>query len=284
MTWYSPLVPLLAGMLLLAVSAFMPRPREPLKDSARARLILAMLGLVLILPAYALMTPLGANLLVLVVEHRTKAAEADPVCNRVQAAVLLSGGLRRPAETATDFGALTDETLARIFAWQDRDATGNSPRLPLTIAGGGPFRIPEAAVMGSLLLRLDPDPQPLQLEMASANTWESAQAVRESLPQSVERIALASSALHLPRAMLAFGEAGFEVCPVVLNRHYLAVTGWTTVLPHSSSLAKSESALHEIIGEVFYRIHPPSTVEPTSRERLDHDQESGTKSRWNIVQ
>ncbi|WP_376694893.1 YdcF family protein [Wenzhouxiangella sp. EGI_FJ10305] len=242
MTWYSPLVPLLVGMLLLAVSAFGSRRR------------LALFGLLLILPAFALMTPLGANLLVLVIEHRTKAAETAPVCDRVQATVLMSGGLRRPAETARDFGALTEESLARIFAWQELDSIDKAPNLPLIISGGGPFRIPEAEVVGTFLNLLVPEHPPLQLETVSTNTWDSARAVRKLLPGSINRIMLASSALHLPRVMLAFEKAGFEVCPLALNRHYLAVTGWTTLLPQSSSLAKSESALHEIIGEVSYRL------------------------------
>ncbi|QOC22021.1 YdcF family protein [Wenzhouxiangella sp. AB-CW3] len=273
MTWYSPLIPLLVGMALLAVSAFMSRPR------------LAIIGLLLALPGYVLMTPLGANLLVLTIEHRTKAAETAPVCDQVQAAVLLSGGLNRPAETTSDFGALSPETLARIFAWRNRDLTTDAPIRPLTIAGGGPFRIPEAEVIGSFLRLIDPDEPPLQLEIASANTWESAKAVRKLLPESTSRILLASSALHLPRASFAFEQAGFEVCPLALNRHYLAVTGWTTLLPQSSSLAKSESALHEILGELSYRINPPDTpvTVPHSREQ-GHDQESSKKSRRLVIQ
>ena len=262
MIWYSPLLPLLLGMLTLAVSAFLSRPR------------LALLGLLLVVPGYGLMTPLGSNLLVLVIEHRTKAAEALPVCDRVQAAVLLSGGLSRPAETSADYGAMTPETLARIFAWRNRNSTTDSPGLPWIIAGGGPFRIPEAAVMGAFMHLLDPDDPPLQLELTSANTRESAQAVRELLPSSTTDILLASSALHLPRAQLAFVQAGFDVCPLALNRHYLAVTGWTTLLPHSSSLAKSESALHEIFGEVYYRIHP--NAKPTDTQ--DHAQKDSEKS------
>jgi uncharacterized SAM-binding protein YcdF (DUF218 family) len=246
MTWYSPLVPLLVGTVLTAVSAFTSRRR------------LAILGLLFILPGYALMTPLGANLLVLVIEERTKASETAPVCNRVQAAVLMSGGLRRPAAKTDDFGALTAETLARVFAWRNRDSADGSASPPLIISGGGPFRLPEAEVIAAFLHQLDPDDRPPQLETTSENTWESAQAVRELLPDSIHRIVLASSALHLPRAMLAFEKAGFEVCPLALNRHYMAVTGWTTLLPQSSSLAKSESALHEVIGEVIYRLRDGS--------------------------
>lgn len=260
MILYSPLVPLLVGMLLLAVSAFTSRPR------------LAILGLVLALPGYGLMTPLGANLLVLVIEQRTKEAETAEVCDDVQTAVLLSGGLNRPAETSSDFGALTPETLARIFAWRSRDSMENPSSLSWILAGGGPFRIPEAEVIRAFLYALDPDTRSLQLEAASTTTWESAREVRALLPQSKSRILLASSALHLPRAVLAFEKAGFEVCPLALNRHYMAVTGWTTLLPQSSSLAKSESALHEVLGELTYRIKPSENTasDPHSRER-NHD-------------
>lgn len=243
MTWYSPLMPVLAGTVLLAVSAVFSRPR------------LALLGLVLIVPGYALMTPLGANMLVLAIEHRSKVAETAPVCDRVQAAVLLSGGLSRPAETSEDFGALTPETLARVFAWRHLQQTRNPSDQPLIIAGGGPFRIAEAEVIAALLELLDPNSGPLVLEKTSRNTRENAKAVRHLLPSSTTRIMLASSALHLPRAKFAFERAGFEVCPLALNRHYMAVSGGSALVPQSSSLAKSEAAVHEILGEIFYRLH-----------------------------
>ena len=249
MIWYSPLVPLLLGLAVLTVAAFMSRPR------------LAWIGLLFLLPAYGLMTPLGANLLTLLIEHRIKPAETQPVCDKVQAIVLLSGGLSRPAETPADYGALTPETLARLFAWRARDTRDSTESLPLVIAGGGPFRIPEAEVIGAFMHNLGPSGMSTTLETDSLNTRESALAVRKLLPDSSSRIALASSALHLPRAMLAFEQAGFEVCPWPLNRHYMAVTGWTTLFPYSSSLAKSESALHEIIGEIHYRVNVPDEIQ-----------------------
>lgn len=242
MTWYSPMLPMLIGVLLLAASAFLARAR------------LGIVGLVFILPAYGLMTPLGANLLVLAIEHRIKPAEASAVCGQVQAVVFLSGGLDRPAAEISDFGALTPETMARLFAWQAQGLNERRNSLSLIVAGGGPFRIPEAEVIAALLHRIEPDRLSMELETGSASTRESAVGVRKLLPSSVSRIALASSALHLPRAILAFEQVGFEVCPWALNRHYMAVTGWTILLPHSSSLAKSEMALHEIIGEAQYRL------------------------------
>lgn len=245
MIWYSPLSALLVGMLLLAASALLSRPG------------LSIPGLLLILPAYGLMTPLGANMLVLVIEYRVKLAEGASACDQVQMGVLLSGGLSRPAETKTDFAALTPETLARIFYWRKIPSNATAPVPTWIISGGGPFRIPEAEVIASFLHHLDPDAPTFQLETHSANTWESAQAIRKLLPAQSMRIWLASSALHLPRATFAFEQAGFDVCPMALNRHYMAVSGWTSLLPQSSSLAKSESGLHELLGELFYRLRRP---------------------------
>jgi uncharacterized SAM-binding protein YcdF (DUF218 family) len=233
MTWYSPLLLLMLALLVLVVASFTSRRR------------LAILGLVLVLPAYGLMTPLGANLLVLAVEHRVKAAEQAPACADFQAVVLLSGGLDRPAATVDDFAALTSESLSRLFAWQAQAENEAILGKPLIIAGGGPFRIPEAEVLAALMGRLDPMRAPWLLETRSGTTLESAMAVRRDLPPGYTRIALVSSALHLPRARLAFERAGFEVCPWPLYRHYLSVRGWSSLLPQSSSLAKSEMALHE---------------------------------------
>ena len=264
MIWYSPLVPLLSGMMILVIAALMARPGEQPRRLLRARTGLVLMGLLLAVPGYALMTPLGANLLVLIVEYRTRAAEPAPVCDQVETAVLLSGGLNRPAESISDFSALTPESLARVFAWRAQVATEGTDSQDWIIAGGGPFRISEAEVISAFLNRLDPDREPLRLETASANTRESALAIRKLLPASSSRVLVASSALHLPRATLAFEQAGFDVCPLALNRHYLAATGWTALLPQSSSLAKSESALHELIGEIFYRFYPPDTYASVS--------------------
>jgi len=244
MIWYSPLLPIFLGVILLVLSAFGTRPW------------LAILGIALVLPAYGLTTPLGANLLVLVIESRAPSATAFPGCDNTDSAVLLSGGLSRPAEHIEDFAAMTPETLARIFAWRNQQSLEVSPDLPLVISGGGPFRIPEAAVIAEFMRLLEPDGRVWQLETRSANTRESAQAVRTLLPASNCRILLATSALHLPRARLAFAEAGFDVCPLPLNRHYLQVGGWTSLWPHSSALRKSESGLHELVGEIYYRLTP----------------------------
>ena len=196
--------------------------------------------------AWAAMTPLVANALVGLIERR--ADPGDDQCHEVDALVLLSGGLDRPPRSANDYAALTGSSSARLFGLLERLP---EPTLPVIISGGGPFAHAEAELLASLLKRFAPSLTPI-LESRSMNTWDNAFEVAKLLPPP-RHIALASSAMHLPRARLAFMAAGFSVCRWPLDRRSLAVGGIGALVPQSSSLRKTEAALHELAGEVYYR-------------------------------
>ncbi|MGO4610643.1 YdcF family protein, partial [Variovorax sp. 2RAF20] len=93
--------------------------------------------------------------------------------------------------------ALTLASWRRLFGavslWR------SSPGTPLVIAGGGPFRIKESAVLARLARDWGVPSTVLRTESDSTTTWESAMALRGTLPA---RIRLVSSAEHLPRALL----------------------------------------------------------------------------------
>lgn len=238
---YSPLsLAILAALLALVAARF----------SRRVLLTVSLLFLVFFI---GLATPLGANLLVRAVEAPIPAERRAMLaaCPDAASLVLLSGGLRRPARDPADFGALTAETLDRVLALQ----THKPPKeLPLIVSGGGPFKVREAEVIAALLERLDIAPPDLRTETRSTSTRTSAFEVAR-LPGSAGRsIVLATSALHLPRATWTFRNAGFEVCPWPLNSRYVAVTGPAGLWPQSTALDKSERALHELLGQLYYRL------------------------------
>lgn len=213
----------------------------------RLRRSLLLLSCLLVWLSLALMTPLVANALVHLIESRSEAAAGE--CEDIDAIVLLSGGLARAAHGSEDYAALNPESLLRLFhLWQ----TGR-PDLPLVIAGGGDYPVAEASVMASLLLRLDANGATGALvESDSRSTWESAQALAQILPPP-RRLAIATSALHLPRARAAFLAAGFSVCRWPLQRQYLAASGIGALTPQASSLRKTEAVLHESVGYAYYR-------------------------------
>lgn len=232
MTWgLSPLTLLVLGGLLLVLG--------------RRRRAAWIAGLAMFAAGWLGCTPWVANRVVGALEAR--AAEHTAACGDVRAIVLLSGGLARPPRDANDVAALSVMSTQRVMALVERD----DPRLPLLIAGGGEHASSEAALMHALLRTLAPVRADVALETASRTTWENAQNAAAALPPP-RRVALATSALHLPRARRAFEAAGFEVCPWPLDRQYLDAGGVTAWLPNSTSARKTEAALHELAGDLVY--------------------------------
>jgi len=232
----------LGGGLLLAAILLVAWRRLP--RSLRALLIAAEIL------ALLLCCPVGANLLVHAVESRVSdacGAETPPTI------VLLAAGLQRPAESSTDFAALEELNIDRLLAartlWQ------RTPGATLVIAGGGPWSIRESVVLRALAEQLGIPADAIRNEANSQNTWENATELRRLGPEPLPpRIALVSSALHLPRALVAFRANGFAPCTVVSDSMYAPPgDGIGYFLPQSSALVKSEFAIHELIGDVVYR-------------------------------
>jgi uncharacterized SAM-binding protein YcdF (DUF218 family) len=231
----SPFAALLGGWLLLAAGVWWQR--------RAARWVGALLALAGLVGA----TPLVGNVLVGAIERAAPASDA--ACPAGEAVVLLSGGLARPPRDAEDFAALTPRTLERIGGLRRRPEWHARP---LVIAGGGPYPVSEARVIAALLRRLGPMPESWLLEETSTTTWENAAQVRLLRP-GLRRIVLATSALHLPRARVAFESFGFEVCGWPLHREAIEVEGPGMLWPGTSAARKTEAALHEWVGGWLYR-------------------------------
>ena len=208
----------------------------------RAVLIVAGIAIVL------LCTPLGANALIRAVESSVPASTR---CNAayVQAPiVVLAGGLQDQPRAQDDYIALTPSSWRRLRGgvelWRD-DA-----RVPMVIAGGGPFTIKEATVLARLAQDWHVPAALLREETQSTTTWESAQALRGTLPQ---RVRVVSSATHLPRAMVAFRAAGFAPCAVASDSAYVPMGSAGYFMPQLSAMQKTQLALYEMAGTVSYR-------------------------------
>jgi uncharacterized SAM-binding protein YcdF (DUF218 family) len=210
---------------------------------------LLLMSLLVVMVGIAGMTPIVANALLLPLEGNADPAPGE--CDGVQAVVLLAGGIHRPAGHVDDFSALTFPSLQRGLLYLDR---GHDPELPLVVAGGSRYRVAESQVLGTLLDGLGLQANPLMLETDSLTTEENALEVRRLLSDDVVRIALATSAVHMTRARRSFTAAGFEVCRLPLDRMYVNPSGFWAFWPQSSALHKSEAALHEMVGALYYRL------------------------------
>jgi uncharacterized SAM-binding protein YcdF (DUF218 family) len=126
---------------------------------------------------------------------------------------------------------------------------------PVLLAGGNPTRADstEAEQMAAVLREFGVAAQ--WLENASANTMENARHTRRTLePTGISRIYLVTHAWHMPRARLAFEEAGFAVIPAATA--YIAPLeakpGY--LVPDVGALELSSIFFREMGGMVWYRL------------------------------
>lgn len=244
MNWFlSPLSWLFLAALLVVASWGLRRIRTWL---------LAIAG-VLSVVAIAAMTPVVANALVAPLERPMQVPrwcdDAPP-----STAVVLGGGAGRlPRDATDDFAALNLASRRRMdiaVAWW-REGEGRVLVLVGGTTNGG------AATISSLMAaygRMSGVPSAsLRLESKSGDTWENALMSARLVPRLPERVVLVTSAMHMPRAQLAFDNAGFEICPLAGDFRKLPSRLPWALMPRSSALARTEAALHEWAGVAYYR-------------------------------
>lgn len=221
-----------------------------------ARVLSIACGIVLFL----LCTPLGANLLVAGIQglagngvQGTGLTKGDSSCplHGDTPVVLLSGGFEGPPSAVDDYASLHVQSWKRM-----RGATQwlkKHPGHALWISGGGPYPIKEADVLGRLALDWGVPATQLQIESRSTNTWNSASTLRAALPREV---LLATSALHMPRALIAYQRAGYLPCPLPTDSQYVPSRSLLALVPQTSAMYKTEEATYELAGIVMYLLRP----------------------------
>lgn len=209
--------------------------------------ILAGFGVVL---CYLFSTQLGADTLLAWVENH---ADAPCTAPAPEAVVVLAGGVDENARTG-DVGALNQYSLRRLLGavefWR-----GQPAGVPLVISGGsvrnGP---PEADLMRDFARRLGVPDRALRVEADSRTTWENAQHLALLRPPLPRRVWLVTSAVHMPRALYSLRRAGFQPCPVPVDRRAVPPRRWTAILPTAQAIAKTDAALHELAGLAWYHL------------------------------
>lgn len=198
-----------------------------------------------------LMAPVGANMLVWSVESRAPPARSCPAPTPTTI-VLLDGGTDRRPLSPVDFAALSEPSLHRLFTavalWR------GTPNARLVISGGG-TGVPHAILLRGLAERMGVPTPMIEVEDRSNTTWENAMYTSKLSPAVPRRVWLVTSALHMPRSLRAFRAWGFEPCAypgASLYTPFSASVGY--FMPQSSSLVKTEAAIHEFVGGMVYRM------------------------------
>lgn len=230
------------NLLLLFTLGFLLWHKRPVI----ARLLVALSLLLL----WVLSTPFFAEALL-------HGLEGDPYVTDTRkpladAIVVLGGGTYFHAP---EYGGdtVSSETLERLrFAAKLQRETGK----PLLVTGGKPAgnQVSEAEQMKQVLEQ--EFKVPVQwVEGASDNTEQNARYSREMLKQAgIDRIYLVTHAWHMPRAVLSFQRAGFQVVPAPTAYTTRYQTDVLAFIPNAKALRASRTFLHELIGLFWYQL------------------------------
>jgi len=179
-------------------------------------------------------------------------AVPDTKMSQADAIVVLGGGTYFHAP---EYGGdtVSKETLERLrYAARLFHDTGK----PVLVTGGSPAgnSIAEAEQMKQVLEQ-ELDVPVTWVEGVSNNTLENARLSRAILKQAgISRIYLVTHAWHMPRAVLAFKAAGFQVVPAPTAYTTRYRTDLLDFIPNARALHDSEIFMHELIGLFWYRL------------------------------
>jgi uncharacterized SAM-binding protein YcdF (DUF218 family) len=208
-----------------------------------------------LIPLFLLSLPVISDLLYSLLETTPPVTRERIATERPQAIVVLGGGryLNAP-EYNSD--TISQKSLARLrYAAKLSRETG----LPIIPSGGNPGAFGKTeAVISHDMLRNEFGVSVLAIERQSNTTWENARYTAQLMKQlKIERILLVTDAGHMTRSLYAFEINGITPTPAPLN--FLSVAGQEIspllrYLPNAKALKESSSALHELIGMLWYRL------------------------------
>ncbi|MBI3196061.1 MAG: YdcF family protein [Rhodospirillales bacterium] len=223
-----------AGVLVLA----------GLRRLARLVMVLAIAELLLLsLP------PVADALLASLQDQARVEAKAAPACC-YDAIVVLGGGIGPAQPPHVPEPHLTD-SADRIWHAARLYHRGLAPRI--IVSGGGDGEMTEAEAMRLFLTDLGVPSQAIVIEGASLNTIENIRQVRTLVKDG--RVALVTSASHMPRAMRLARIAGLNVAafPTDWGPPADGRAVWEEWIPSLSALSVSTIALVEILANAFDR-------------------------------
>jgi uncharacterized SAM-binding protein YcdF (DUF218 family) len=128
--------------------------------------------------------------------------------------------------------------------------------LPILVSGGKPYggALPEGEVMARVLQQDFNTPVKWIEDRSTTTAENAAQSFAILQPAGHSRIAVVTSAWHMPRAERAFRKAGFDVVPAPTaysSRRESKLTDW---LPSAEGLYATRVALWELLGMMWYGI------------------------------
>ena len=204
---------------------------------------------------YTLSTPILSDLILKQVEGEYGYPELATI-EKVDAIVVLSGMMRineLDHQYEVEWGSAAD----RFFRAIDLFEAGKANCIVFT-AGKTPYnptQLSEGEILKREALKRGIPAENIRLSKVALNTSAEAVAVSELLGQD-KRIILVTSAFHMKRAKQLFEKSGFHVWPYKVDFRTFPRTSYYLIdfLPSALALTKTELALRELLGRLYYKL------------------------------
>lgn len=203
---------------------------------------------------YGLSMPIVANTLFSAIEYGY--VKADPASLPNADAIVVLSGMIDTIKTSTGVG----------YEWEDPDRffggltlykLHKAERLIFT---GGKFpwqtaSLPEGEILKKSAIEMGVKESDILVAGEVENTAQEATSVRKLLPEEKPHILLVTSAFHMSRAKYLFETSGFIVTEFPVDFKILQQSvNPMDFLPYAGALAKSETALREALGRLYYHV------------------------------
>ena len=177
----------------------------------------------------------------------------DPVRERGAEAIVVLGGGVYPFAPEYATAAVGPATLERLrYAAHLHRRTGK----PVLVTGGNPANYQTTEAHQMKIALKDFGVTPRWVETESPNTAENARLSQRILKHAgIDSVFLVTHAWHMPRAKMAFQNAGLRVIPAPLGfRPPPPRMSALDFVPSAYALADSWHFFHEIAGIAWYRL------------------------------
>lgn len=243
-----PLALLFCLSLVIGVAVFIGRYRSGRSLSLGVLLFAIWIFSMLLASAPAIVNPL--------LEIEESSIVENPQCaSDTGSLVVLSGGVSSAVTDATQIGHMYHATFVRLSETIRLIERQDDDYEVFLLGGSSRNGVAESDVMLEFLTRTGVDKNRLTLERFSSNTRESSLELSMQFERTdrAKEIRLLTSALHMRRAKTVFEQAGFGVCPILVDRLAIPGVPWYTLLPQTTALRKFDLLLHEWVGNIVYR-------------------------------
>lgn len=237
-------LPVLCILIVISLILYLRR-----KKSSQIALIISLLWF------FAISTPLIPDLLIKSLENRYNALSIETLQKlKDPVNILVLGNGHTDDEKLPPNSQLSEIALTRLCEGIriHRLIPGSTI---ITSGYGGSNEVPNAVVSAQTAILLGVDSVNIKKQSNPQNTWQEALTYKQTY-RNTSNLILVTSAAHMPRSMFLFRKTGLN--PVAAPTDFMVKHGkkqptfyW---MPSPGHIEKMESAIHEYIGFLWYKL------------------------------